>query len=127
MAAQYGMPNWSIFKLIQADEEITRLLIGSSGNDEEAYAFDWKAGKQYWWTNECDAAMYMRTGMGEKIRPPGPSNQIETTVGNPRDLSTYPETFQRRGLAESGHAANGRIGLLMGLRGWAKPSAADGN
>jgi hypothetical protein len=42
------------------------------------HAFEWRAGKQYWWQNYYDPALDTRTGVRKQIKLTGPMQCEET-------------------------------------------------
>jgi hypothetical protein len=75
-AQSYGTPDWSVFKLMPLDGDITIFSRAWNGKGSDS-SFDWKEGMQYLRTNEYDPANDLRTGEGCQITLRDPNEEEE--------------------------------------------------
>jgi hypothetical protein len=73
IAAAFGLPRLSVFRLFPMDGVVTRL-----GADDGAYSFEWTEGRQYWWTNAHDPAKDRRTAAGREMKLVNPEGKVDT-------------------------------------------------
>jgi hypothetical protein len=63
IAAAFGMPRWSVFRMYAVDGAIRKI-----GRGDLVYSFDWIGGKEYWLDNVDDLGLDLRTGQGREIK-----------------------------------------------------------
>jgi hypothetical protein len=66
---KFGVQRWSRFQLYPVDGDFDALSVDEGlDHDTTEWAFEWKRGTQYWWTNVHDIGTDRHTQEGKQMR-----------------------------------------------------------